>query len=147
MDTLQGIVEEILTRDGLSARQLDARARKLGHSLTYTTINAIRNGTHDGRYQPRTLDAIAVAGAIPRKRVYAAADLPLPDKPFAEELPGDVDYLDRASRRAVLGVIRVFLDQRSPTRSPGAIPVTPTQNDYEPAAEGRPGNDEADYNA
>ncbi len=118
METMQSVIEEILGRLNTSARGLDRAASKQGYSLAYTTISAIRNGTHSGQYQTRTLDAIAGVGGIGRDVVYRAAGLPLPGKPFADELPDDVDYLDRASREAVKGVIRVLLEQRSPTRSP-----------------------------
>ena len=118
VETMQDIIEEILARpDVRSARHMDQLATKMGYSLAYTSISAIRNGTHSGKYQTRTLEAIAAVGNMPRKRVYAAAGLPLPGKPFADELPDDVDFLDRPSREAVLGVVRVLLEARSPSRA------------------------------
>ncbi|MDP1878015.1 MAG: hypothetical protein Q8M17_10730 [Actinomycetota bacterium] len=115
-ESLRDILAEILERTGASRRELDRMASRRGLKLTHTTIGAILNGTHRGGYETRTLNAIADVGNVPRDRVYQAAGLPLPGRPFADELPDDVDFLDRASRDAVKRVISVMLEHTSPVR-------------------------------
>lgn len=109
METLAALLDDYLRREGVSSREFDRRSAKAGHRISYTTINEIRNGRHSGRFERSTLDAIAAVTGLDRERVYAAAGLRLPSRPFADDLPDGVDYLGQDERNALIGVIRVFL--------------------------------------
>jgi transcriptional regulator with XRE-family HTH domain len=105
-------------RQGVSGgRALARRAAELGHDVSHTTVNQILAGRMEGRPTVATLEAIAALADVSRTRVHQAAGRPVPGRPFADELPDDVDLMTRRQRDAVLAVVRTFLD---PTAVPGA---------------------------
>lgn len=109
METLAALLDGFLREQGMSQRSFERRADALGCHISHTQVGAIRQGKHTGRYAPATLDAIAAVTGFDRERVYAAAGLRLPTRPFADDLPDGVDYLGQDERNALIGVIRVFL--------------------------------------
>ena len=109
VESLDGLIDEFIKREGISRREFARRAEKAGYPTSHTSIGKIVNRQHTGRYEQGTLDAIAEVTGYTRGRVYAAAQQRLPVRPFAEDLPEGVDYLGPDERNAVIGVIRVFL--------------------------------------
>lgn len=93
---------------GVSGRALERLAREHGLSISYTTINHLAAGTYKSRPSAKTLDALAALSGFTPAQVYAAAQLPLPQASFAEQLPPDVDLLTPPQRDSVLSIIRQF---------------------------------------
>jgi hypothetical protein len=113
--TLQDVAKAALgAHAGVSGRELERVARRQGLTISYTTINGMAAGTYKSRPTRRTLDALADLSGYSREAVYAAAELPLPGPPFADELPPDVDRMHPHQRRAVIEVIRAFLADSEP---------------------------------
>ena len=113
--TLQDVAKAALgAHPGVSGRELERVARKQGLTISYTTINGMAAGTYKSRPTRKTLDALAELAGYSREAVYAAAELPLPGPPFADELPPDVDRMQPHQRRAVIEVIRAFLADSEP---------------------------------
>ena len=113
--TLQDVAKAALgAHPGVSGRELERVARKQGLTISYTTINGMAAGTYKSRPTRKTLDALAALAGYSREAVYAAAELPLPGPPFADELPPDVDRMQPHQRRAVIEVIRAFLADGEP---------------------------------
>lgn len=129
METLRDLLNEVIERTGVSARELDRMAQKAGHRLAYSNVSSILNGTHGARYQRKTLEAIAAVGNFPLDRVYRAAEAPIPGRPFADDLPEGVDYLDADSRRAIIGVIRVLLKAQDAARPDNVTPLFPDRGE------------------
>lgn len=129
---------------GLQGRALDREAKKRGLTLSYTTVDRIIAGTYNSRPTSKTLEALAELAGIPAEDVFAAADIPMPSKSLAEQLPPEADMLTGAQRRVVIDVVRIFAkqnrelhearaqieeredrDERSaPTKLTGGSPVT-----------------------
>lgn len=108
--TLQQIAQRAVDRNGGSAgRSLDREAKRQGLTLSYTTVDKILAGTYRSTPKRVTLDALAVLAGLSKEQVYAAAGRPLPQAPFAEQLPPDVDLLTPTQRESVLSVIRQFV--------------------------------------
>lgn len=113
-DLLQAAVD---ARGGASLRELESlvedeeRARPRGLSLNRTTASKILRGVYRGS-SPGTVKAIAWLAGAPEYAVFAAAGLPQPRAPFADELPPDVDALGPREREAVTETVRVLLGRQ-----------------------------------
>lgn len=91
-----------------SGRALDEEiVRRLGdeHRVSYTIINAIRNGKYHSQPEPATVRALATIARVPERVAFQAAGLPLRE-PF--ELPESASELTGDQRQAVLAVVRAF---------------------------------------
>jgi len=128
-ETLADIIRAHQAATGDSSREMQAKARRKGLRLSFTTVNSILNGDHTGSYKPYTLDALAAVCGLPPARVYQAAGRALPAHPFAAELPEDVDELDASSRKAVIGVIRAMLRLQEISDNAGPADVGPSEQD------------------
>ena len=96
-------------QDVEGGRALARRAAELGHDVSHTTLNKILTGRGENQ-SALTLDAVAALAEVPRARAHLAAGRPAPGKPFADELPPEVDRLTRRQRDVVLAVIRTLLE-------------------------------------
>ncbi|ASN39023.1 hypothetical protein CGQ24_08335 [Arthrobacter sp. 7749] len=101
---------------GVRGRALDREAKKLGLTLSYTTVDKILAGTYTSRPTRPTLDALAQLSEVEPSEVYAAAGVALPMKPLADQLPPDVDTLTSEQRRIVIDLARVFVKQNQHER-------------------------------
>lgn len=101
---------------GVRGRALDREAKKLGLTLSYTTVDKILAGTYTSRPTRPTLDALAQLSGVEVAEVYEAAGAALPMKPLAEQLPPDVDTLTSEQRRIVIDLARVFVKQNQHER-------------------------------
>lgn len=108
--SLKDLVELAVQRHDASGLALSQIAKKAGHPITYTTLNAIRQGTY--KYIPRepTLRALAWLAGVSDEVAFTAAGQSVPGPPFAEELPPGVDNLPPKARRAVIDMLRVLVD-------------------------------------
>lgn len=84
----------------------------MGYEIAHTTIAQIRAGTYPSRPSRKTLEAVAYLAGVPYAAVHKAAGLGTPGRPFADQLPQDVDDLDARQREVVIIVIRALLDGR-----------------------------------
>ncbi|MET1083598.1 MAG: hypothetical protein ABWY12_11190 [Burkholderiales bacterium] len=96
---------------GARGRELGRIAKGRGLKLTYTTVDHMLEGRYKSKPGRSTLDALAVLSELPREQVYAAAGVPLPLKPLAEDLPPDADLLTGPQRRVVIDTVRLFAQQ------------------------------------
>ena len=112
-ETLTDLMKLAAKRHDASGRRLAELAVANGLDITYTTINHILAGTYRSRPGPRTLAAIAFLAGVEPARVYRAAGIPQPGRPFAEELPPGADYLTPRQRAAVIEVIRAMIEPRT----------------------------------
>mgnify|MGYP003575560750 CR=1 FL=1 len=108
--SLKELVELAIQRHDASGLALSQIAKKAGYSVTYTTLNAIRQGTY--KYVPRepTLRALAWLAGVDASVAFMAAGQPAPGPPFAEELPPGVDNLSPKSRKIMIDLARVLVD-------------------------------------
>jgi hypothetical protein len=121
--SLSELLDRWLREHSESGRSFARRADLLGHDLSYSTVNDLRRGALR-KVSDAKLDAIADTAGLPRAQVYAAAGLPAPGRPFAEELPDGVDLLDQRERNAVVELLKVMVDRR--TRPSGeVVPSSP----------------------
>lgn len=102
--------------DGKRGRSLDREAKKHGLTLSYTTVDKILAGTYTSTPKRETVEALAILANVPTDTAYLAAGLPLPQAPFADQLPPDVDTLDADQRRVLIDMVRVFLKQNRRNR-------------------------------
>lgn len=110
--TLQDLARLASERhDGKRGRALGREAEKHGLTLSYTTVDKILSGTYTSTPKRETVDALAILANVPKSTAYRAAGLPLPQAPFADQLPPDVDTLDADQRRVLIEMARVFLKQ------------------------------------
>ncbi|QNK52229.1 hypothetical protein H7F30_11490 [Dermacoccus sp. PAMC28757] len=101
--TLQKIAQSVLDKHQVSGRELTKLSARRGHPINYTTINGLAAGTHKARPTRKTLSALINLSDFTEAQVYEAAGLPVPLRPFAEDLPPDADQ-----HRAVLAVVCQF---------------------------------------
>lgn len=107
--TLRQIAERASDRhDGARGRALGRIAEGLGLTLSYTTVDKILEGKYRSTPRPATLDALSELSGVPQADVYAAAGVPMPLAPLAEQLPPDADLLTPLQRDAVIAVVRQF---------------------------------------
>ncbi|WP_157181573.1 hypothetical protein [Actinopolymorpha alba] len=109
-ETLTDLLRLASQRHDASGRRLGDIAASNGWDITHTTINHILAGRYRSRPGPRTLEAIANLANVSLERVYAAADVPLPARRLADELPREADLLTPRQRTAVIEVIRAMVD-------------------------------------
>lgn len=96
---------------GVRGRALDREAKKLGLTLSYTTVDKILAGTYTSRPSRLTLQALAQLSGASLEEVHLAAGKALPQKPLADQLPPEVDSLTPDQRRVVIDLARVFVKQ------------------------------------
>lgn len=89
-----------------SGRALAERAQKAGHKLTFTTINQILAGTYRSKPSRTTIEAVAELAGVSKTRAIRAAGIPTQQRPFAQDLPPDVELLTPAQREIVINLIR-----------------------------------------
>lgn len=110
--TLRDIAQAASDRhNGARGRELDRIAKSRGLTLSYTTVDRILNGIYTSRPKRSTLDALAQLAGIPQEKVYAAADMPLPQTRLQDQLPPDVDELRPDQRKMLIELARGFLQQ------------------------------------
>ncbi|WP_181275971.1 hypothetical protein [Brevibacterium oceani] len=110
--TLQDLARLASERhDGKRGRALGRIAAKHGLTLTYTTFDNIYSGKYMSTPKRETVDALAVLASVPKEIAYRVAGLPLPQAPFADQLPPDVDTLDADQRRVLIEMARVLVKQ------------------------------------
>lgn len=110
--TLQDLARLASERhDGKRGRALGRIAAKHGLTLTYTTFDNIYSGKYMSTPKRETVDALAVLASVPKETAYKVAGLPIPQAPFAEQLPPDVDTLDADQRRVLIEMARVLVKQ------------------------------------
>lgn len=122
-------------RGGASGRELARAAQKRGFKVTFTTLNAIAAGTYKSKPSPDTIRAIGWLAGVPEKVAFAAAGVPMPGPPFADELPPGVDNLTPRSRRAAIEVLRALVEAEQKAggeRADRSAPKTPAGD--EPAS-------------
>lgn len=112
-ETLTDLMKLAAQRHDASGRRLAEIAAGNGMDITYTTINHILSGTYRSRPGTKTLAAVAYLAGVELDRVYSAAGVESPGRPFAEDLPPGADYLTGRQRAAVIEVIRAMLEPRS----------------------------------
>jgi hypothetical protein len=112
--TLTGLVETALAvRGARSVRQLSAFAQRHDQPITYTTLNHIRSGTYKSVPSAKTLRAIAWLAGVDEAVAFTAAGQPVPGPPLADDLPPGADNLSAKSRKAVIEMVRVLVDQEA----------------------------------
>lgn len=110
--TLQDLARLASERhDGKRGRALGREAAKHELTLSYTTVDNILAGKYMSTPKRETVDALAVLASVPKETAYRVAGLPLPQAPFAAQLPPDVDTLDADQRRVLLDMARVLVKQ------------------------------------
>lgn len=109
-ETLTDLLRAARTRLDMSGRRLADHAAAHGHPIDRTQVNAILAGTYKSRPSARTVRAVAFLAGVEEEQAFAAAGLPLPGPDFAQELPPDADRLTPTQRKAVITVIRAFLE-------------------------------------
>lgn len=110
--TLQDLARLASERhDGKRGRALGREAAKHGLTLSYTTVDNILSGKYMSTPKRETIDALAILANVPNEAAYRAAGLQLPQAPFADQLPPDVDTLDADQRRVLIEMARVLLKQ------------------------------------
>jgi hypothetical protein len=97
--------------NGARGRELGRIAKDRGLRLTYTTVDHMLEGRYKSKPGRGTLDALVELSGLSKEQVYAAAGVPLPLKPLAEDLPPDADLLTGPQRRVVIDTVRLFAQQ------------------------------------
>jgi len=108
-ETLRGLVQRALKERAVSGRTLAMQAERAGHHVTHTTLNHLAAGTYRFQPSPETIRAVAWAAKVSDEVAFAAAGVPMPGPPFAEELPPGVDYLSQPSRKAAVEILRALV--------------------------------------
>lgn len=96
---------------GARGRQLGRIASQHGLTLSYTTVDKIIAGTYTSRPSAKTLEALAKLSEVPLVEVYEAARVEMPQASLSEQLPPEVDTLNREQRRILIDLARVFVKQ------------------------------------
>ncbi|WP_461634985.1 hypothetical protein [Glutamicibacter soli] len=116
MDNEQPSLRDIAQRasdrfGGARGRSLDREAKRLGLTLSYTTVDKILAGKYTSRPTKATLEALSQMAQVPLSTVYEAANMTMPMRPLAEQLPPEVDTLKADQRRIVIDLARQFVKQ------------------------------------
>lgn len=129
--TLQELVDLAMSRHKATrGAELARLAQDNGHRIVATTINAIRRGTYRSTPERPTLEAIAFLAGVPIRVAYHAAQLKAPGRPFAEELPADVDLLDEDERDVIKRFITLCLRRHRAQRPTGYRDVGNEEGTY-----------------
>lgn len=110
--SLSALIDQAMTVRGVtSGRRLADLAQREGFVVSHATINAIRGNSYKSRPTDDTVRAIAWLARVSDEVAFRAAGLRVPGPPLAEELPPGVDNLSPEARKAVIGVLRVLVQQ------------------------------------
>lgn len=109
-ESLKELVELAIQRHDASGLALSQMAQGAGYTVTYTTINQIRQGTYKSIPREPALRALAWLAGVDDSVAFTAAGQPAPGPPFAEELPPGVDNLSPKSRKIIIDLARVLVD-------------------------------------
>lgn len=139
--TFRELAQLALDRHGVSARRLAALAQEHGFELTYSTLSAVAAGKYKSRPRSETVRAIAWLAGVPESTAFVAAGLPIPGRPFADELPPDADSLSPEQRRVVIEVMRQFTKHNRELDDIRRQHVTPMER-YDVALAAMPGTPE-----
>ena len=132
-ETLGDLLRKAMQHERIEGgRELGRLAKQRGLSLTHTQINHMLAGTYHSKPKREAIEGIAALARVKVDRVYRAAGLEVPGKPFADELPPDVDLLRPHQRKAVIMAVRAFLKDN--TDAVGAGGVTPIRPLSDPAS-------------
>ncbi|MEX5308933.1 hypothetical protein [Kocuria sp. CPCC 205297] len=108
--SLQDLAQMAAERHQLSGRQLALKAQGAGYPLTHTVVNQILAGRYTSQLRSDRLRGLAWLAGVSERTAFAAAGLPAPGQPLADELPDGVDNLSPRARKAVLELIRVLVE-------------------------------------
>jgi hypothetical protein len=135
--TLRDLVQHALATRGGSGRSLAAAAERAGHKVTHTTVNQLAAGTYRFKPSAETIRAIAWLAGVPEDAAFAAAGVPVPGPPFADELPPGVDNLSPRSRRAAIEILRALVDaeERAADDRAEVVPTEPSRSGRRPSAD------------
>lgn len=125
--TLRDLVVAAKESRATSARQLAFAAQRHGFKVVDTTLNAIAAGTYKSKPSDDTIRAIAWLADVSDEVAFAAAGVPMPGPPFAEELPPGVDYLSQPSRKAAVEILRALVRAERAGEGDAEQPAPKTQ--------------------
>jgi hypothetical protein len=123
--------------DGARGRKLGRVAEGLGLKISYTTVDDILEGRYKSRPGRGILDALAELSGMNKEDVYAAAGVPLPLRPLADDLPPDADLLSGPQRRVVIDTVRLFAQHQRELAELRAANETEVAGDGDDLAEKR----------
>lgn len=117
MSQLSNLLNRLNTRE-MSSRRIAEEAAKHGHTISHASVSRYMNGTHPAKPSNDVLEGLAAAFRIDAGLLRATAGVPQHLGPF--ELPADAAALNREERAAILQLVRVMVDQKTP-QQPGAV--------------------------
>lgn len=127
MSTLSDILRNANTRN-LSSRQLAEEASKRGHSLAHATIARYLRGDHPALPQQEILEIFSEILAIPLNQLERAAGAPETEEvPF--NLPAKANALNQSERKAILQLIDVMVEAKTPAPAKPWQKNLPTPDD------------------
>lgn len=127
MSTLSDILRNANTRN-LSSRQLAEEASKRGHSLAHATIARYLRGEHPALPQQEILEIFSEILAIPLNQLERAAGVPeTQEVPF--NLPAKANALNQSERKAILQLIDVMVEAKTPAPAKPWQKNLPTPDD------------------
>lgn len=136
--TLKDVAQAASDRnDGARGRKLGRVAKAAGVEISYTTVDDILEGRYKSRPGRTILDALVKLSGMKREDVYAAAGVPLPLRPLADDLPPDADLLSGAQRRVVIDTVRLFAQHQRELAELRAANETEVAGDGDDLAEKR----------
>ncbi len=114
MSQLSNLLNRLNTR-GLSSRRIVEEAAKHGYTVSHASVSRYLNGTHPAKPSNDVIEALAAAFRIDADLLRAAAGIPQHLGPF--ELPADAAALNREERAAILQLVRVMVNQKTPQQT------------------------------
>jgi hypothetical protein len=136
--TLKDVAQAASDRnDGARGRKLGRAAEAAGVKISYTTVDDILEGRYKSRPGRAILDALVELSGMKREDVYAAAGVPLPLRPLADDLPPDADLLSGPQRRVVIDTVRLFAQHQRELAELRAANETEVAGDGDDLAEKR----------
>lgn len=107
-ENLRDLVTRMLDERDISGRQFAKLAADRGYTVSYTTINSVKNGTRV-RVTDETLAAIAEVFGVPESQVRAAAGAPPRDDSTDPQLLAAHKELSPEGKEAGLRMYREFV--------------------------------------
>lgn len=104
-----------LNTQGLSSRRIAEEAAKHGYSISHGSVSRYLNGAHPAKPSNEMIEGLAAAFRIDADLLRAAAGIPQHLGPF--ELPADAAALNREERAAILQLVRVMVNQKTPQQT------------------------------